>query len=542
MKDKKIMILLLILPLLIGIVPIGFKSNANTMQITVDNGFLFHEVKVSQKKTISIFSERNNDIRRYSSSESAFLCFNDRLDWGVDYIDAEEVWGESENANDVLIDHVAGRQIKIAILDSGIEGTHSDIVVQGGYDFVTNTSWTQGSQCIDEYGHGTAMAGVIRAEDNDVNLIGVAPLAKIYAYRVGIDAPIEDPDDSNQRYVTAAIRQAILDGMDIISMSFSVAYNSDLEQKITQAYNAGILLIAGSGNNLFPDWSSSYGVKYPAAHPKVIAVGAVDNNYERPSFSHYGPNLELVAPGVNVESSYKGNSYVTGSGTSFATAHVAGVCALMMEANPNLSNEEIRLILHDQAEDHDGSGGFDQYYGYGFCNARLSVNEAIWYGEDSDYDSIINGLEKYYYNTNPSDSDTDLDLLPDGAEVNTYSTDPLCSDTDGDTMIDGWEVQVGLNPLSSSDKYGDPDNDGLLNYQEHWVGSNPYDTDSDNDGLSDLYEYEVSDTDLLNIDTDGDGYTDYYELFPPFPYDPSDPNDYNSIPTVGGGGGGGGLF
>lgn len=62
------------------------------------------------------------------------------------------------------------------------------------------------------------------------------------------------------------------------------------------------------------------------------------------------------------------------------------------------------------------------------------------------------------------------------------------------------------------------------------------------DGLSDYQEYHVYYTNPLNMDTDGDGYTDYYEIDPPFPYDPSDPNDINSIPTVGGGGGGGGLF
>jgi len=178
----------------------------------------------------------------------------------------------------------------------------------------------------------------------------------------------------------------------------------------------------------------------------------------------------------------------------------------------------------------------------GQINAWDAVEEAkISTPTDTDSDGLYD-MEELHLGTDPLDSDTDGDGLSDGSEVNTYGTDPLCVDTDGDTMIDGWEITYSFNPLNPSDKLGDPDNDGLKNYEEHHACSNPYDADTDNDGLSDYEEYHVYFTNLLNVDTDSDGYSDYYELFPPPLYTPSDPNDINSIPTVGGGGGGGGFF
>jgi len=239
-----------------------------------------------------------------------------------------------------------------------------------------------------------------------------------------------------------------------------------------------------------------------------------------------------------------------------------------MEANPNLSNEEIRLILQDQAEDHDGSGGFDGYYGYGFCNARLSVNEAIWYGEDTDNDGVINGLEKYYYNTDPSDPDSDNDNLKDGwevthidprtgehfnpldgsdgwhdhdgdglatnYEVTFWGTNWLVPDTDGDGWSDGQECVIyGTEPNNAGDTpWLDHDGDGLTTYEEV---EGVFDLNGDGDYLDTIDGKSETDWYITNpdiADTDNDGWDDYEEQHPCFIFlTASDPTDQTSVPS-----------
>ena len=127
---------------------------------------------------------------------------------------------------------------------------------------------------------------------------------------------------------------------------------------------------------------------------------------------------------------------------------------------------------------------------------------------DTDNDGLNDGLE-YAFHSNPFDIDSDNDGLSDGDEVHLYATDPTKVDTDNDQLPDKWEVMYGLNPTDPSDATADFDNDGLTNLDEYNFCTNP----------------NVS-------DTDGDGWTDYQELYPPFRFTPSDPTDPNSVPNI----------
>lgn len=508
------------------------------------------------------------DITNISLSDMPSTS-DDLLTWGVDWINAEMVWGESEDATDISASGYTGDGIKIGIIDSGIDYDHEDLNANfiGGYSTSTDSSeYTDLEDIHNEYikSHGTHVAGIIAAEDNGIGVIGVAPEASLYVIKIPMVYESEAVAVSGIEHVIEGIDKAIEVDLDILSISLGfeqdVMDTSDrnvLDEAVNRAVEKGIVVVCAAGNHWFSeifisalDYDPS--VNYPAACANSIAVGCLEANTEDPdnnapssvsrwSHSDRGIELDFMAPGREIWSTIIGDDYMSQTGTSMACPMVAGLCALILDANPLLSPFDVKDVLIDTVEDL-GATGHDNYNGYGLISAVDAVQEAENRPpSDSDNDGLYD-MEEIQLGTDRLDSDTDGDLLSDGAEVNTYGTNPLCADSDSDTMIDGWEVQYSFNPLSSSDKYGDPDYDGLLNYQEHWVGSNPYDADSDNDGLSDLYEYDVSDTNLLNIDTDGDGYTDYYELFPPFPYDPSDPNDYNSIPTVGGGGGGGGIF
>ena len=150
-------------------------------------------------------------------------------------------------------------------------------------------------------------------------------------------------------------------------ISMSLGTSSDVQamhNAVDAAYANGVLLVAAAGND--------YGgpVSYPAAYDSVIAVSATDSSNNLASFSSIGPQVELAAPGVSVLSTWKGGGYNTISGTSMATPHVSGVAALAVEANPLLSNAEVRALLQSTADDL-GALGRDNLFGYGLVDAEL---------------------------------------------------------------------------------------------------------------------------------------------------------------------------
>ncbi|MHA1622562.1 MAG: S8 family serine peptidase [Candidatus Heimdallarchaeaceae archaeon] len=464
---------------------------------------------------------------------------NDQLSWGVDWIDAERVWGGAEDATNVVTGNYAGENIKIGIIDTGIDYNHPDLNDNyvTGIDFGDDDSDPMDSGSHEHVGHGTHVAGIIGAEDNNVlGVIGVAPKVSLYGIKV-----VSDSGSLSTSNIIAGIDWATDNQLDIINLSLSAPFGTTaLEEAINRAWDAGIVVVAGAGNREWVGPIYCWWVGAPAKYDKSIAVANLEpepsstnpTSVTRNSASCTGSSLDVSAPGTTIMSTYPSNTYYEASGTSMASPMVAGTCALILSANPWFTPDDVRDILIETVGDL-GDTGHDNKYGYGQINAWSAVEEAnITDPTDTDNDGLYD-MEELQLGTDPFDSDTDCDLLSDGAEVNIYGTDPLMHDTDGDTMIDSWEITYSFNPLVAGDKYGDPDGDGLVNYKEHIAGSNPYDTDTDNDGLTDYEEFELYYTDLLNIDTDGDGYTDYYELFPPFPYNPSNPNDYNSIPTVG---------
>ena len=274
--------------------------------------------------------------------------------------------GGFEDTYDVLLNNPAGENVKVCIIDTGIDYSHPDLIgnYKEGYDYVDNDNDPMDESIIS---HGTHIAGIIGAEDNDIGIIGVAPKVDLYAVRAF--------DETGHGWlidIVAAIDWAIINEMDIISMSFyQDAGDSSLSDIISDAYQAGIILVASSGNapNQLDSW-----VRYPAAYDNwVIAVGAVDNDHTRPWWSCYGDELDVVAPGVNIFSTLIGSwGYL--SGTSMAAPMVAGVAALILSANPALSNDDVIDILENTATYLGWEYG---QYGEGLINAQLAVATAI---------------------------------------------------------------------------------------------------------------------------------------------------------------------
>ncbi|MHA1743657.1 MAG: S8 family serine peptidase, partial [Candidatus Heimdallarchaeota archaeon] len=365
----------------------------------------------------------------------------DTLDWGVDDVDAEEVWGGAENAVDVVTGNVAGQGVKVAIIDTGIDYTHPDLddVYAGGYDFVADDSDPK-----DENGHGTHCAGIVAAEDNGEGVIGVAPKTSLYAVRA-----LDAYGSGSVSDIVAGIDWCINNDMDVISMSLgSSSPDSTLEDAVNRAYNAGIVVVAASGND------GKNAISYPAKYANAIAVGAIDSNHNLASFSNYGPEQEVVAPGVDIYSTmptytvtlnswwYGGLSknYDQMSGTSMATPMVAGVCALILSANPNLSPGEVRNILHDTAVDL-GTSGWDQNFGYGEVDALEAVNAAGGGTPVNEPPAKVTGLTA----TTLSDTEIKLDwnanTEPDLEHYNVYRDGVKIAQTTTNTYTD-----TGLQP------------------------------------------------------------------------------------------------
>lgn len=271
------------------------------------------------------------------------------LPWGVDKIDAELATGK-------------GAGVTVCVVDTGIDQDHPDLQANlvGGKNFVAKGLVVDPTKWDDDNGHGTHVAGTVAALDNTIGVVGVAPQASLLAAKV-----LNRQGSGYLSDVIAGIDYCVQSGAKVVSMSLGTSSDvQTMHDAVDAAYASGVLLVAAAGN----DYGGA--VSYPAAYSSVIAVSATDSNNNLASFSNVGPEVELAAPGVSILSTWKGGGYATASGTSMSTPHVSGVVALAMEANPLMTNAEIRALLQSTANDL-GAAGKDNLFGYGLVDATL---------------------------------------------------------------------------------------------------------------------------------------------------------------------------
>lgn len=272
--------------------------------------------------------------------------------WGPKKIYTPEAWDYQKGSTTVAV----------AILDTGVDYNHEDLAgrVYQGYDFVNNDSDPMDD---DSFSHGTHVAGIAGAIMNNSRGIAGVAQSNIFAVKVC------NSNGTCRYWAASGIRYAANNSAKIISMSFGWTEDrADVKDATDYAWNKGSLLVAASGNDGNPQ------IEYPANYTTVIAVGATDSNDQRASFSNYGTNLELVAPGVDINSTLRNNSYGNKSGTSMATPHVSGVAALIWSQNPSFNNDKVREVLRNTIVDL-GTAGRDIYYGYGKVNAYGAVTK-----------------------------------------------------------------------------------------------------------------------------------------------------------------------
>ncbi len=283
--------------------------------------------------------------------------------WGLKCINVDRAWDIEKGC----------KNTSLAILDTGINSQHGDLGnYVSGFDFVNNDT-----NPMDDNGHGTEVAGVAAATIN--NGKGIAGIAQVNILALKV---LNESGWGTNWDVARAITYAA-NHSAVISMSFGGDDSEIMWNACSYAWNKGSILVAASGN----EHSS---IIYPAAYPTVIAVGAIDEDKERASYSNFGHELELVAPGNSILTTYLNGGYGYFSGTSAATPHVSGVAALLKSKYLELSNKEVRNRLRNTAKDL-GKEGKDDYYGYGLVNAStaLSMGIRVFDTSEGTYPSIM---------------------------------------------------------------------------------------------------------------------------------------------------------
>ena len=265
-----------------------------------------------------------------------------------------------------------GDGVGIAIIDSGVDYTHPDLAENygGGYDFCNNDD-----DPMDDLGHGTHVAGIVAALDNNLrrSVVGVAPKAIIFALKVGGSTGILESD------VIEALNWIVAYNADqnntikirVTNNSYGrhgLDYNGIFKAAFDNTYALGVLHVCAAGNE-----GSYEKVSYPALYDSCIAVGATDGTDMIASFSNQGEGIELAAPGVGINSTILGGRYGTKSGTSMASPHVAGAAALIWFAYPDWTNEDVRMQLDSTAVDLGPPEG-NSAYGWGLVDAYSAAS------------------------------------------------------------------------------------------------------------------------------------------------------------------------
>ena len=293
--------------------------------------------------------------------------------YALSMMNIEQAWLFTEGSSDVTI----------AIIDTGVDITHEEFIGRlSPISYNSRTEQVGLSYVIDTAGHGTSVAGVIGAlNDNNKGISGIVQNSILMIIKANNEDDLSTIDKDESKFFSDAaiiegIYYAVDHGADVINMSFgSSSANSLTETAIEYAISNDVILVAASGND------ASDELVYPASFEGVISVSAVDETtqiweeyYDGVlKGSNYGSQIDIAAPGDLIATASIGDTYGYSTGTSLAAPQVTGVVALLISQYPNeTSNQIIERILQG-AVDY-GDAGRDDYYGYGIINAEQAMN------------------------------------------------------------------------------------------------------------------------------------------------------------------------
>ena len=357
--------------------------------------------------------------------------------------------------------------IVIAVVDSGIDDTHPDLadnLVQG-YDFFDDDDFPVPEPIDPDGGHGTACAGLIAAQGNNtIGVTGVANTSKMMPVRINANSWV-----TPQSQIATAFRWAATHGADVLSNS----WHDFSALPIIRSALVDVTELDGLGRDgkgcvvVFATGNESGPVMWPALYPEVIGVGATDHNDNLSWYSNYGQEMDIVAPGGGgietedwdlyfaVSTDLLWTTDIVGAGgyselnlasdisdytdrmcgTSAATPIAAGVAALILSLEPDLTQAEVRHFLERSAKDL-GEPGWDHYYGWGRVDARAALDMVLAKRADLnddwrvDLDDLVMLIESW------GTEDALADIAP------ATKRDGIVDDQDLELLMQYWQVEI----------------------------------------------------------------------------------------------------
>ena len=290
---------------------------------------------------------------RLASGAGAGLATQTGLAGAPAITESQATWGLQAIRADRSV--MTGENVRVAVLDTGVDQDHPDFQ---GRDLDVE-SFVQGEDPQDGHGHGTHCIGTACGSKSPTTgpRYGVAFGAPIFAGKV-----LRNTGRGIDEYILAGINAAMNKGCDVVSMSLGAptvpgqAFSTAFELAAQRALKRGTLIVAAAGNDSRRNQGVAQPVSHPANCPSILAVAAVDSALRVAPFSNQGTDvrggqIDIAGPGVDVYSCFPmPTGYRRWSGTSMATPHIAGVAALLKQANPGATATEISAILARHAQ------------------------------------------------------------------------------------------------------------------------------------------------------------------------------------------------
>ena len=323
--------------------------NESTAELLESSGCVSLELTDSQAQQLGqesgvVSVERDEIVSGCESDEADQIIQFAKEAWNIDAVNVER--GVSDKPKTA-----ENGKKKIAVIDSGVDITE-DIDVADRVDLLY-AGEESSVLCCDMTGHGTAVASIICAKDDDNGVTGIDEDLEVYSVRI-----LDENNEAPISRVVAALQWCEENGIDIINMSFGTNYDSDiLREEIKSVADKGILMIAAAGNDKEADQ-----ILYPAAYEEVMAVGGVSADMSPADCSVQGAGVELSAPGEYIPVLAQLGGLTVESGTSMAVPHIAAVAAKLWENHADWSADKIRQCMDVSAKQlADGNGKIVDY-------------------------------------------------------------------------------------------------------------------------------------------------------------------------------------
>lgn len=350
----------------------------------------YYTLMVPEGKGLFETIQEFSDLEEVAFAEPSEVGFNNlvyipddpdfRSQWGLRNI-GQTVNGASGRQNADIKATAAWDRVRgdpaviIAVIDTGADLDHPDlqanILPRGTEDW----DFADAGDPIpnDTAGHGSHVAGIAAAVDNTTGVIGVAPGCRIMPLRVDLTSGMNQNRADAINYVRA---QAVANPTRRYVINCSWVMNGDhagVRTAIQNAVNNNLIVVFAAGND---NRNTDITPQFPGVYPEVIAVAALGSGDTKASFSNFGGNIDVSAPGVEIYSTVPNDTYAFMSGTSMAAPHVSGLAALIWSQDRALTNQQVRQRIEDTCDNIDAlNSGFIGQLGRGRINACRAVSQ-----------------------------------------------------------------------------------------------------------------------------------------------------------------------